>query len=93
MVRDPHCTPSGKDSEPRADTVLFFRLEINSREMSSYYLRRPALGVGYVLKLCPDKFSDVLGLKVCVPRVCVKMYHLYDKDENRRGIKQRRKEN
>lgn len=60
------CAPSGKDSEPRADMVPFFRLDINSREMSSYYLRRPALGVGYVLKLCPDKFSGVLGLKVCV---------------------------
>lgn len=49
--------------------VPFFRLEINNREMSSYYLRRPALGVGYVLKSCPDKFSDVLGLKECVCEV------------------------
>lgn len=31
--------------------------------------------------LCPDTFPDVLGL-----RVCVKMYNLYDKDENVRGI-------
>lgn len=53
-----------------ADMVLFLSLEINSREMSSYYLRRSALGVGYVLKLCSDKFSDVLGLKVCVVCVC-----------------------
>lgn len=51
--------------------VPFFRFEINSREMSSYYLRRPVLGVGYVLKLCPDKFSDVLGLKVCVCALCI----------------------
>ena len=62
--------------------------------MSSSYLRRLALGVGYVMKLCPDKFSDVLGFKVCVVCVCVcvcvKVYNLYDKDENGRGIKKKK---
>ena len=43
------------------------------------------LGVRYVLKLCPDAFPDVLGLRVCMVCVCEDVY-LYDKDENRRVL-------